>query len=224
MIHHAVVWSLPAQTFKAWMGMLCLAKDGNGTIPKVEEIAFQLRCGEPSARRWTEELVESYGLLERNEDGTFRPHNWERHQYKSDNVTERVRAFRERSRNVSETPPEYRVQSTETEAETESGKPAQKPRRPPAHFSSLTVETLPEEYAEYSRQSHGWDADRSRAVFEKFRDHHLAHGSTMKNWLAAWRTWCRNECKYEKQAVTRNGTHKPSYLELLESIPIGDDE
>ncbi len=27
--------------------------------------------------------------------------------------------------------------------------------------------------------------------FAKFKDHHLAKGSKMKDWLAAWRTWVR---------------------------------
>ena len=32
----------------------------------------------------------------------------------------------------------------------------------------------------------------------KFRDYHLAHGSLMADWAAAWRTWCRNAAKYSK--------------------------
>jgi len=31
------------------------------------------------------------------------------------------------------------------------------------------------------------------AVAVAFRDYHLAHGSTMKSWPAAWRTWVRKE-------------------------------
>jgi uncharacterized protein YdaU (DUF1376 family) len=32
----------------------------------------------------------------------------------------------------------------------------------------------------------------------KFRDHHLAKGTTMKDWRAAWRTWCRNSLEYTR--------------------------
>jgi hypothetical protein len=32
----------------------------------------------------------------------------------------------------------------------------------------------------------------------KFRDYHLAHGSLMADWAAAWRTWCRNAAKYAR--------------------------
>jgi uncharacterized protein YdaU (DUF1376 family) len=33
----------------------------------------------------------------------------------------------------------------------------------------------------------------ARTVAIAFRDYHLAHGSTMKSWPAAWRTWVRKE-------------------------------
>ena len=32
---------------------------------------------------------------------------------------------------------------------------------------------------------------------DQFRDYHLARGSLMKNWDAAWRTWCRNSKKWD---------------------------
>lgn len=34
--------------------------------------------------------------------------------------------------------------------------------------------------------------------FEKFQNWHIAKGSTMKNWDAAWRTWILNSLKYAK--------------------------
>lgn len=33
-------------------------------------------------------------------------------------------------------------------------------------------------------------------MVEEFRDHHLAVGTLMLDWAAAWRTWCRNRVKY----------------------------
>lgn len=33
---------------------------------------------------------------------------------------------------------------------------------------------------------------------DKFRDYHLANGSLMLSWPAAWRTWCRNAVRFEK--------------------------
>ncbi|MDO5531041.1 hypothetical protein [Sutterella sp.] len=35
-------------------------------------------------------------------------------------------------------------------------------------------------------------------VFDKFCDHARGNGKTFKDWLAAWRTWCRNEVDWGK--------------------------
>ncbi len=39
--------------------------------------------------------------------------------------------------------------------------------------------------------------------FAKFRDHHRARGSVMKDWDAAWRTWCRNALEFSQRRATR---------------------
>ena len=49
------------------------------------------------------------------------------------------------------------------------------------------------------------DADAS-AMFEQFRAHHTAHGSTMKSWSAAWTTWLGNAERFgypKRQATAR---------------------
>jgi hypothetical protein len=199
MLHHAVVQGLPGATFKAWINLLCLAKDGDGVIPNVNEIAFQLRCGLPAATRWTEELVNDYGLLDRNDDGTFQPHNWEKHQYKSDNVTKRVQAFRERQRNVSETHPEYRVQSTESETEqrqTKTVSPSPKNGSGTAHGSRFDLEELPLEWQMWTAKELCWAPERADKTFAVFRDYwhdKPGAGGRKVNWLGTWRNWCRRE-------------------------------
>jgi hypothetical protein len=35
-----------------------------------------------------------------------------------------------------------------------------------------------------------------KAEIEAFRAHHTAHGKTMRDWDAAWRTWCINARKF----------------------------
>lgn len=42
------------------------------------------------------------------------------------------------------------------------------------------------------------------AIADSFRDYHLAHGSLMASWPAAWRTWCRNQVKFSGRAKQRN--------------------
>ncbi|WP_421854573.1 hypothetical protein [Marinomonas sp.] len=38
-----------------------------------------------------------------------------------------------------------------------------------------------------------------RTETSNFLDHHRARGSTMKDWVAAWRTWMRNSMKFAAQ-------------------------
>ena len=42
----------------------------------------------------------------------------------------------------------------------------------------------------------GLSDEQIASAFEQFRDHHHSKGSMMIDWLAAWRTWCRNELKF----------------------------
>lgn len=49
-------------------------------------------------------------------------------------------------------------------------------------------------------ERHGIDPDQ---IADAFRDYHLMHGSLMASWAAAWRTWCRNQTKWERKAKQR---------------------
>lgn len=116
------VMQLPCSHFKTWLLCLCMAKEGNGTLPSIEEIAFKLRVRVDVAQKHIDALIED-GLIDRN-DKYLTPHNWDKYQYASDVSTERVERFRERKRNVScngkkqfPQPPqrtEYREQSIDT--------------------------------------------------------------------------------------------------------------
>lgn len=52
--------------------------------------------------------------------------------------------------------------------------------------------------------------------FEHFRDHHIAKGSTMKNWDAALNFWLRNAAKFAKTKQTYK-TRSERNMELLKS-------
>lgn len=46
-----------------------------------------------------------------------------------------------------------------------------------------------------------------------FRDHHTAHGSTLKDWQAAFRTWLRNSAKFAKRdnrGTGASGSRRPA--------------
>jgi len=45
----------------------------------------------------------------------------------------------------------------------------------------------------------GINGNRVRNVFDHFRDHHKAKGSTFADWDAAWRNWVRKEIEFNSQ-------------------------
>src|SRR5690606_31186497 len=107
------VQKLPAEMFKAWVNLLCLASRNSGELPPIADIAFALRLSQSKAETAVNKLVAA-GLIERAETG-LRPHNWQGRQFKSDVSTERVKRFRERSKERSETKAE-----TPPDTDTES--------------------------------------------------------------------------------------------------------
>jgi hypothetical protein len=98
----------------------CLASKHGGYLPPIAEIAWKLRKSEAATAAMIAELHDR-GLLD-EEGTTFQPHNWPARQFQSDVSTERVRAHRERQRNVSETPmkPFHGVAETPPEAKAET--------------------------------------------------------------------------------------------------------
>lgn len=117
------VQRLKAEHFKGWINLLCLAKEQDGILPELPDIAFCLRISETEAQELVSTLQRN-GLLDKSGE-RFTPHNWESRQYVTDVSTDRVRRFRERRRNgeenvsegvsgsVSETAPEQSRAETE---------------------------------------------------------------------------------------------------------------
>lgn len=105
------VQKLAPGTFKMWVNVLALCSRCGGRLPPVSDCAFAFRETEASVSSAFHALQEA-GLLV-TVDETFQPRNWRKRQYKSDTSTERVRSFRKRSRNVTETAPD-----TETDTDT----------------------------------------------------------------------------------------------------------
>lgn len=122
-INDPKIIKLPEALRWHWIAMLCIASKNDGVLPPLDDIAIQLRVTNAKA---TEIIValERAGLLDRVETG-YVPHNWEGRQFKSDNSTERVKRFRNVSKDktkrysaVSETPPD-----TESETDTDNSEP-----------------------------------------------------------------------------------------------------
>lgn len=112
---------LPADLFRSWVNLLCMACVNGGFIPPMADVAFKLRMSVAKATKQVSALVTA-GLLDEKE-GTLRPHNWNGRQFESDDSSNRVKEFRKRKRNVTptvtETPPDTEA-DTDTELEKKS--------------------------------------------------------------------------------------------------------
>ena len=96
------VQKLPAELFKAWVNLLCVASRNGGILPAVEDLSFMLRKDEETLARVLSEL-QRVGLIDESEQG-LTPHNWSTRQYQSDNSAERVRKHREAKRHSNVSP------------------------------------------------------------------------------------------------------------------------
>ena len=147
-LHDPKVQRLPDNRFKGWVNILCLAKENDGLLPSIEDIAFQLRISEAETESLVEELV-SRGLLDLTQGGLLAPHNWDGRQFKTDVSTERVKRCREQKRNVSETPPETESRDradTDTEQKEEASRAKPRSVRRPSQCDEqflLELQTNP---------------------------------------------------------------------------------
>lgn len=108
------------------------------------EIAFRLRVSECDAATAIDALCEAK-LIDINTRGRYIMHDWEEHQYVSDNSTERVRKHRaKRSGNVSETPPEQNRTETEQNRTQQSAETLQQPTLITQHEYPETLRTIQE--------------------------------------------------------------------------------
>lgn len=114
------VQTLDGDTFKAWVNLLCLASQNDGRLPPESDIAFALRMDINGCRTVLERLLNG-GLIDRLNGGRdgwhYAPHGWSQRQYKSDTSSERVKRYRQRYRNVTETAPD-----TETDTDVSVAK------------------------------------------------------------------------------------------------------
>ena len=153
-LNNPKVQRLASGDFKGWVNLLCLAKEYDGDLPSVEDVAFRLRL----SKRKVETLLKSLrskGLV----DGD-RMHDWDEMQYHSDSSTERVKRHRERAKeppcNVSSNVPvtvQRRVEENrgETDTETETEQPP-KPPQPPARKLADVPDGFAHWYDAYPRK------------------------------------------------------------------------
>lgn len=117
-VHDPKVQRIPAEIFRFWINVLCLASSHGGHLPSVDDMQFTLRMKPDKLSANIGKLV-ALGLLDQ-EGQTLSPHNWDARQFKSDGSTERVKRFRSKERNVSETLHETGPDTEQRQSRTET--------------------------------------------------------------------------------------------------------
>lgn len=225
---------LPAELFKAWVNCLCIASQNDGVLPPMEDIAFSLRLPVEEAEKRIVALVEA-SLIDRN--GTdLEMHDWNEYQYKSDVSSERVRRFRQRQVDVSETENgnagngSAKLDGNVSETAPEQSRAdTEQSRADRARKTRIPKDWEPDEKDREHARKRGLDPD---ALIEPFRNYHLGKGNLMLDWHAAWRTWCGNEVKFAGKTAPSPVAQPPNpdakrkvdegYARLIKKrIPIG---
>lgn len=111
------VHSLPDSGFRWLINMWAMARCNDGVLPSYEDIAWTMRVSERKAQEMVELLAKHHFFEQVG--GKWHPHDWEEWQYESDVSTDRVKRFRERQRNVSETVVETYQSRDRSETDTE---------------------------------------------------------------------------------------------------------
>jgi hypothetical protein len=184
---------------RAWFNLLCLASANGGKLPELKIICVKLRMSSARAAKLVQNLIDA-ALLDRG-GGKLVPHNWNGRQYKSDVSTERVKRFRKRQRNVSETPPET---DTETDTETEKKK-KEKPGKkllPGDWQPNLTHRLL--------ASSKGLSEQEFTEAVAEMRDWSIGNGQKRSNWDAVFSNWLRRNAAKRR---TGSGQHRESIEE-----------
>lgn len=64
-------------------------------------------------------------------------------------------------------------------------------------------------------KARGYDQPQTLALYDRFKDYHLAKGSLMVSWDAAFRTWMGNDKKWsaERKPANQPSQHRLTYQE-----------
>jgi len=219
------VQKLPAEHFRVWVNLLCVAKKHDGKLPSESDCAFMLRM-DTAAFHVTFEALKSSGLIDEKvgQSRHTEPHNWSKRQYKSDTSAERTRRYRNRHRDVTETPPETETETeTETEVEVEETNTIVLSKKRPELSQFLKAATkkgasngsrpgarcpanleITERDREYARKQ-GVSGDELWPGYIAHFTSGQGRNKTASDWRggnSAWGTWCRNQAKWTADRIS----------------------
>ena len=158
---------LPAELFRAWFNLVCLAARNNGVLPALDDIAFALRTTPQKADKILVSLIDAK-LFDTTDDGV-KPHNWSSRQYESDVSTDRVKRFRQRSKNAKGNAPESDTDQKQIQS---------------ANFSLKVFKekALPSKLIEEAKVfAQGYDMERIEKQFCEYNE-----GKVVANIRSAW--------------------------------------
>src|SRR5437868_1323774 len=193
-INDPKILRLTDANFRAWVTLLCLASKNDGVLPSTNDIALVLRMKPAKVAEWLAMLTAA-GLID-NDNGLFRPHNWDKRQFKSDVSNERVKQHRQRKRNgecnvtptVTVTPPE-----TEQKQITEQKSSLRSEAR--SRATRLPDDWIPSEADLAFAVGRGLSIAQIETEALKFRNHWTSKSgkdATKTNWARTWENWILN--------------------------------
>lgn len=147
------VQGLPDVLFRAWINILCIASKNDGVLPPLRDVAFILRTKESAAAGLLAKLHMA-GLLDKTE-ASFKPHNWEGRQFKSDRdstAAERAKRYRDGKRGVT------RDASRDAEASV----------TPPIDRAETDTETEKKETRASALVEDGWPSDYRKQFWDRY--------------------------------------------------------
>jgi len=210
-----------------WVSILCACCAHGGRMPCAPEThAVWLGVRTSRAREVLAEL-HHVGLLDIVDDH-YVPHNWQGRQYVSDSSTERVKRFRDRSRNVSETLQQRVTETHQSRAEQNRAEEEEESKQenkirgahavsPPANGRLKNGTQLPADWQPTeadlayagSRQLQGQQLGNE---IEKFRNYWIAKSgrdACKRDWSATWRNWVLNGNARSSSQPTPQCRHDP---------------
>lgn len=195
-----------------YITMLCLIWDNDGPVD-YDEARLARRCGAPKAafKKAIEALIDLGKLFydggkltnERAEKTLMDRRNRIKNAYDAANSrwgAQKEKSEQNQCENDAEAFPEQCAEDAKPEARSQIEKEepdgsSKKPRDPPEKHRravSLPEGWVPSEKNILDAQSRNFTDEEIRHEAERFRDYHLAKGTTFKDWDAGWRTWLGN--------------------------------
>jgi hypothetical protein len=192
---------LSDRAFRMFVNCLALAKRNNGKLPgDMNSLAFSLRL--PAGKcADTFQVLLSAGCIDRNDDGTYSPHNWNGRQYESDSAAERMRRYRERNKSKSGDEALRNAQrnsdgiESDTEADTEQKVVERAVRAAPKGTRWPPEQAVSNEWiadADIQRHEHNLPSIDFRLEATKFAHYWSAKsgaGATKLDWHKTWINW-----------------------------------